>query len=621
MFPLVSTRAGDSGKASQKATENRLANSLEGVRKYLEEWGSVTISEPLLLPVGADFDLGAEANFATAAQYIEANRTGLNAAVGQFSQSALVARAGLGLQLPAAQAMGPATGTTTAPAAATSTTSTPTPPTPELPTEMAKDLLVKPTFEAPNSLVPTLNGITERQAVHSGLGDKIDERAMRLFANPSALKDGAKRYYAVFQVTCNPGWRTTQHYMADIQLQFEYGRYSTNKNGTQSLTPSLSDDAMVQPVIIAALPLQDAQNIELRNGQRQIADLALALAAAGPTSIGTVSGKGLINYINSFQSDASSRHAMPVVNSYSTGTSMGFRFSPSFMALGDPTKKRSPSENRLIPTSFPVVLLVEFRPNDYKPASGDKYTHLITHYSQRWTLRDHEFSILPWKWPKKRETERARLDLTRAFEEASNQLGDAFKANPSNDPFSTSDTFRALRRDYFEIQQKAVLRSTINDLPADLLKEAPKVNPPSIQSIIPEIINPAIDNAIVIKGKNVGDSIKAVTIGGRNCTILQSTSGAVLAQLAAGPVALTEEDKTSVVIFTDKGVDTKPIAVASKQDTVRGFTLKRDEKGQIISLEFREEGSLKGDKLIDAAAAILGSGGEKKSSGGGNGGN
>ena len=342
--------------AERKEWQDYTAALMDRLQEHLEEWGVVTVSDPLVVPAAAgagdNFDLGTD--FLTAGKYIDVESGLISASAGQVSEQAVQYQFSGNEQLGVGGTGNPAKGAAGTNGAATGngqSTGNLQDTGAGLPKTNSKDL-AQQMFAAPGSLIAKTTGISERSAVSNGIGDKLTERALRLQANPSSLKDGLKRYFLVFQVTCNPGWRTLKGYMADLQVQFEYG--VENRDGwTLSLSVNRS-----QPHIIAALPLMDAQNIETRNSERQLAAVSAALSAAGPNALGSASGKALLDYIKSYQSDAASRLAMPVVNSYTSGTTFGLRFSPSFLALGDPAKKHSGSQNRLIPTAFPVVLLM-----------------------------------------------------------------------------------------------------------------------------------------------------------------------------------------------------------------------------------------------------------------------
>ena len=102
----------------------------------------------------------------------------------------------------------------------------------------------------------------------------------------------------------------------------------------------------------------DAQTIEMANSQREITQLAFQLAATLPAKGVKVNAKNLFQFVRQYAHDLKSVTPIPVVNSYSTGKTFGFRFSPSFQALRDPAQKKSRAANVLLPTTFPALITV-----------------------------------------------------------------------------------------------------------------------------------------------------------------------------------------------------------------------------------------------------------------------
>ena len=408
-------------EASQRRKESVTARAIEVLRAQVEEWGTVNVSELLIYPVDDQFKLDKDENFPTAKDYITAERTNISAAVSQLSEKIFTGRAAANVkmtppELPTGGAASGGSGAAPAssgsgakPASGSSTGGGNTPAAePTLPDFTADQYLSKKTFEPLGGLFAagTTLTIPERQAVLLGTGDKITELLARKLANPPKPADGRKLYLAIFQVTCNPGWRTLNSYMADVFINLEYAQIEKGVPIRMSL-----DTDNTQCSIVAALPLVDAQNMELRNGQREMTGLLAALSASGAIPQGSAAGKGVAEYINRFQKDAASRHAMPVVNSYATGKGLGFRFSPSFLAIGDPAAKKGRAVNQLIPTAFPVLAILAIDPKEVRGEEGKDggagYNALATRVSNRWFLRDRRVSLVPWDFhlPMKRDDE------------------------------------------------------------------------------------------------------------------------------------------------------------------------------------------------------------------------
>jgi hypothetical protein len=98
------------------------------------------------------------------------------------------------------------------------------------------------------------------------------------FTNP-----GKTVHVAVVQVSCNPGWRTRENYIADITATCEYYR-----SQTQQVIPEIEGR---RPVVFSVLPLVDAQSLETQNSQREIIDLVAQVSAAYPTAKFDLRGK------------------------------------------------------------------------------------------------------------------------------------------------------------------------------------------------------------------------------------------------------------------------------------------------------------------------------------------
>ena len=660
--PADNAAGADAAVVRQRKKESATAKAIEALRTQIEEWGTVNVSEMLIYPVDDQFKLDKDENFPTAKDYITAERTNVSAAVSQLSEKIFTGRAAVNFkETPPALPTGgattkgtgstaPATGTTAQPAGSTTTGSGSDAATmPDLPQLSATDYLSKKTFEPLGGLFAagTTMTIPERQAVLLGTGDKITELLARKLANPPKPADGRKLYLAIFQVTCNPGWRTLQGYMADVFINMEYAQIENHKPVRLSL-----DEDNTQCSVVAALPLVDAQNMELRNGQREMVGLLAALSASGAVPAGSAAGKGVAEYVNRYQKDSASRNAMPVVNSYATGKGLGFRFSPSFLAIGDPTQKKGRAVNQLIPTSFPVLAIIAIDPKEVKGTGGKDggggYNALTTRVSNRWFLRDRRVSLLPWDWhmPKRRDDEARRLERTQAAMDAYKALGVSAEGGSYDDL-----TFQMQRTDLLELEQKLLGKWTYTALPAELFAEGPKA--PSVTGIRPALINPDFDNVLVIRGSNFsGDGLK-VFCGGRECEVASVPGPNVIIAIAkagkfstqdapAGgggaaadpeiPPPVVGKDvkplkghgavaaaapatprNAEVVVVTKGGSSAGTVGLPPKKNdppkpddpTARSIGLKRDDKGRITALEFNETETIKGDKLIEAIGRIL----------------
>jgi hypothetical protein len=85
------------------------------------------------------------------------------------------------------------------------------------------------------------------------------------------------------------------------------------------------------------------------------------------SSAGQINVNALLKFLRDYQETAVTRSPITVTNSYTSGTTFGFRIAPSFTALSNPAARRSGTANRLIATSFPALVILGSR-DDARPA-------------------------------------------------------------------------------------------------------------------------------------------------------------------------------------------------------------------------------------------------------------
>jgi hypothetical protein len=362
--------------------------------------------------------------------------------------------------------------------------------------------------------------------------------------------------------------------------------------------------------------LVDAQNMDLRNSQRELYNLLVSLAASGALGGGNAAGKGVLDFVHSYQKDAASRNAMPVVNSYNTTYGMGFRFSPSFVAIADPARKKSAAANVLIPTTFPVLAVVRFREED---KGGAKF--LAWHTNFRWLIRDRRVSLLPWAWhlPERREDERRRLriayDASAAFSDLTAAYGGREDASLSTDP-----DYQLLRTDYHELSYK--LGTNWSYSPLDYLFAEPAK--PSITTRTPEVIDPALDTKLTIEGANLKAEGLRVFFGGQECTVLSvDNETTVVALFKAAKVATKPRPNienrrwAELVVATKTGaaateveIDLEPQRKAQAEkiaaDKKTAVQLVRDAQGHILTVDLSRIEGLSSKEVLEATMKILG---------------
>jgi hypothetical protein len=624
----------------------RAAKAIERMRRHLEEWGTVNVSQPLLYPVNGQFSLGAPSDFPIFKEYYATELTNVTAAAGQLAQSAFVG--GVSGNFNASQYTSPPAQPASSPGAGTGAVANPqfplAPPVATTPTDVpasqAKVFLDQATFHKPGELLGSApNGNAPHSAVNQSATDKITELLLRTLANPAPPDDGSKLYLAIFQVTCNPGWRTLKGYMADVFLHWEYARHCSD--GKVAL--SLSNSVPSAPSVVAILPLVDAQNTDLRNSERELHSLLVSLAASGTLNGGNAAGKGVLDYIRSYQKDAASRNAMPVVNSYNIDYGMGFRFSPSFVAIADPARKKSAAANVLIPTSFPVLAVLRMRKLDagkqdsqWPEVTADGYDELAWQANFRWLIRDRRISLLPWNWhlPERREDERRRLMVAQQSETAFQTFRDAKEAflneSPDRNVYTRAD-YQLLRTDFEELSYKTGTNWSYSPLRDDFL-HSPKA--PVISELQPAVIDPTLDTKLTIQGENFKPEGLRVFLGGQECTVISvDDEKSVVALLKAGnlttrdhqtatlgssnsPSAAGSRAYADLVVATKTNASTLPVEIdlskhqekKAKEDKSKTVQVSRDGQGKIVSIDLSRLEGLPPKDVLDAVVKILGVG-------------
>jgi len=419
-------------KSSSRTNDPRVAaaslreavSALDRIRAKVEEWGVVTISEPVAVlddtafyvpsNIVAPEDLYKQATTEVEASSYQLNQTGFsNEATGNFSPL---------ISMPGAPNAAPGSGTvvTTKPGATVTQTTNTTSKSPSAPAPTAdaasipgipapaagapadqsgtnsaqssQTLALLPDVATqlgslpqafgivPNAAAPT-KGATE--ALREAEDNTIRQKIYTQMSYPKTIPGHAEVIFAIVQVSCNPGWRTKEHYTADCSANVEYYDLCNKQH--------LSRGEMRAPTVFSVLPLVDAQTVEMANSQRQITQLAVQLGASLPAHGVKVNVNDLMKFVRHYAKDMRTVTPIPVVNSYSSGSTFGFRFSPSFQAERDPAAKNSGAANVLLPTTFPALITVVMHYQDLEYAQqtlGAQQMGLLTHVSTRWYLKD-----------------------------------------------------------------------------------------------------------------------------------------------------------------------------------------------------------------------------------------
>jgi hypothetical protein len=567
--------------------------AMERLRDKIEQWGIVTASVPIVMTSQGQFKLdNAVTDFFTPKEYIayqQGNVTGLSmqstetALTNQFSGSAKGQFQINSVTGQVEPVLGPATDLDTSTLTAPSSLSLTGP-------------LSQDRFAAPGSLLSgmsKISGNSGRAAVLLGMNDKLTERIMAVSANPPVdtfVNKDYQVYFAIVEVSCNPGWRTRENYIADLTADCEY-------YNSKSCT-AMCDKEETPPRVFSVLPLLDAQNLELGNSARQLTAMAAQLAAAYPTIGLTLLGQDLITFVHRYQKDSVTRTPVTVTNSYSNGRTFGFRFAPSFTAQADPAYRRSKAANILNPTAFPVLVTVITKPALF--AKG--YDSVRVNVTTQWLIKDRPALPVFYKrlyTPLKRESITIQTDWARdvatltSFIDTTEAGGRYLEVDP------VLDTLRNRAR---ILASKCGPQHTVIAVNPDR-KPGPKGNT-TIKSFIPSEVPKSDAFSMVLSGPNLGRATKVILGGKPSATLnilgTKKSTGedSILVTFPQGNIGAKEDNYVDLEVITDTDiafVEQGNLPILLKADRPKeapqagknevSFSVQRDPTGSITGVK------------------------------------
>lgn len=522
-----------------------VARRVANLRKRLEEWGSVTVSAPLVMKEAGEFNLGDEPTYPNALQYIN---LALTSAQGGVSQSTATAFSNqLDMTVTPTVSINPLTG---AKVARPNTDSSLTPDTVANGTSITLTNSLAPgtaggtagTFAPPGGLVVGPNGqtgvlkpgatgttltpnssftLSGSQAALIGVNAKLTEKLMRTMADPPQqlfTNPVYQIHFAIVQVSCNPGWRTRENYIADVSATCQYFRANKIHDEFGNLVKNPGGEVVEvagrAPRVFSVLPLLDAQTLELQNSERRLTELAGSLSAAFPTAAANLKGRDLMQFVKQFQKDTQTVTPRTVANSYSSGSTFGFRLTPSLTALKDPARSGSKPANILQATSFPVLVTVVISLQDITDLQANAVKVSI---ANRWLINDRPPFKEVWRrigLPLWRERTGARIDMAMEWGEANQELG--YLLDYSKDHSQYQEAAATLERDLQELRSKLVgVDNPVFCLPAQACERrssgVASTQSPVIQQVVPNTLAPKGDVSIFISGLNFFAESKSTT--------------------------------------------------------------------------------------------------------------
>lgn len=510
-----------------------LEKKVSELRKRLEEWGSVTVSAPIIMREAGEFNLGKESDFPNALQYINLALTSAQGGVSQSTSTAFSNQ--LDLTVTPTFSIDPLSG---AKVTRTNTDGSLTPDTVANGTAITLTDKLAPgtpggtagTFAPPGSLIvgpngsapvlkpgangtPTFNTtssfmLSGSQAAMIGTNAKISEMLMRTMADPPQrlfTNPAFQLHFAIVQVSCNPGWRTRENYIADVSATCEYFDTRTTDEVTGMPGKVLKCPGR-SPLVFSVLPLIDAQTLELQNSERRLTQLAASLSAAYPTAAANLKGRDLIQFVKQFQKDTQTVTPRTVANSYSAGSTFGFRLMPSLTALKDPARSGSKPANILQATSFPVLVTVVVSKKDVLELGANSVRVSI---ANRWLINDRPPFKEVWRrigLPMWRERTGARVDLAMDFDEAREELIGLHHYIREFPTYSEAEM--TLERDLDELRNKILgVSNPVFCLPASKVERFATReglnSQPVIQRVIPHTLTPSGKASLFIDGLNL----------------------------------------------------------------------------------------------------------------------
>jgi hypothetical protein len=243
---------------------------------------------------------------------------------------------------------------------------------------------------------PGASRISERQVLEQGISDKIYEQLLSVITRPTDLLTNQVVVFGIVQVSCQPGWRTSHDYIADLQIQVRYAKHPK----TESASIHFSDTKSVQPPrpqadpegwqtsdvsspsIYAVLPLTDSLQFDLNSRRRRELDLAAAVAGTFVAQGLNGEAKKLTKFIRERDFSLESASMLPVASTYTDGGSFGFRIYPRPQGITKPGDPYSGPGNVLQPVSFPA--LVGIIVDRQEVESDCSWTHFRVDTHTRW---------------------------------------------------------------------------------------------------------------------------------------------------------------------------------------------------------------------------------------------
>lgn len=447
--------------------------------------------------------------------------------------------------------------------------------------------------------------ISPRQAIMLAANDKMTQDLFKWFASPYGYGRNKTAYFCMLTVSCHPGYKTRQNFMADVMVTTEFAKeaitakvagtsrdggwvYSSQEGHEVSGDLTVSD-SFARPFVTAVYPMVDSQVLSLRYGLRQQVARAMQLAMLGFGAQAEL----LADHVKRVEQDAETVTATTVGSAYSAGGyNFGFRIEPRFVALSDAASAKTTPGYRLESIEFPAMVLVFV---DH--AEKRDYTHVAFNIESRWLPRDGWTAF----WSRLSEAkihERARdLDDVK---------GAVTSGTMGSRPLGELERMTLLRRRW--TMAAAGLGSTI-------LMELPRYPTPSKPPDTVTVTAASYSgwknalSAFVVAGQGFTGNVEGAAVGGRSCPVKVVSDTTVVVTCDAWGDQTTP-DTGDLVLITKKGprpAGTVTFDRTYKQTTATArpsVTIERDAEGRITGVKVTGDfGSA--EKLLQAIQEAL----------------
>ncbi|MEM9108886.1 MAG: hypothetical protein AAGC72_02580 [Planctomycetota bacterium] len=315
-----------------------ISTELDSVAKHLEEWGTLSISGPLVTESSTPFHFDPKV---TDRELFDAGRLEGKSATRQ----AQAVKAG------ASVSVDPTGGAAAVADAATETASTASDgqgvSPPGRPENTAEET-VGP-FSPELQLAEDELAMRMSHRIRAAASNKFELGLHQLLSKPGGLTRDQSIYYFVTTVACRPGWRTNEGYAGYVDGRLKYTIDGDRLAGSD-------------PLIVAVYPAFETQDLNLRSSYRRLLAIAGEFAAAGNTAGATA----FLEAAERVEQDAETVSSLAQLTSYSSGRNFGLEFRPAFRALANPDQRKAKPGFKLESVSLPIVAIVVVDWNEVK---------------------------------------------------------------------------------------------------------------------------------------------------------------------------------------------------------------------------------------------------------------